>query len=71
MQALTLASADPVRALDDLVDRAAAAYLLGVAARTLDRWHRDQTGPPRVRVGRKVRYRRQALEEWVRGTEGP
>ncbi|WP_131233105.1 helix-turn-helix transcriptional regulator [Bradyrhizobium ottawaense] len=56
-------------ALGDLVDRDTAARLLGVVPRTLDRWHLQRRGPPRVRIGRKVRYRRRSLSDWVRDHE--
>jgi predicted DNA-binding transcriptional regulator AlpA len=55
--------------LADLLDKQTAANLLGVTARTLDRWHREQAGPPRIRLGRKIRYRRHSLENWVCGLE--
>lgn len=55
--------------LNDLVDRETAAHLLGVAPRTLDRWHGEHVGPPRLQIGRKVRYRRTSLDNWVRGLE--
>jgi Helix-turn-helix domain len=58
-------SVDFTGALDDLVDRNAAARLLGVAPRTLDRWHIQHIGPPRIQLGRKIRYRRRSLEQWV------
>ena len=57
-------------ALSDLIDRETAAHLLGVAPRTLDRWHCEHVGPPRVLIGRKVRYRRTSLNDWVRDLEG-
>ena len=49
----------------DLVDREGAAKLLGISARTLDRWHLLRQGPPRIQLGRKIRYRRIALEQWL------
>ena len=60
-------------ALGDLVDRSGAAELLGVSARTLDRWHFLREGPPRIQLGRKIRYRRAAIDNWVlaRETVGP
>ncbi len=61
---------DPqVDALSDLVDRKTAARLLDVAARTPDRWHKERVGPPRLQLGRKVRYRRSSLEKWVSSRE--
>jgi hypothetical protein len=55
--------------LSDLIDRETAAHLLGVAPRTLDRWHLQHVGPPRLQIGRKVRYLRTSLDVWVRGLE--
>ncbi len=57
--------------LSDLIDRETAARFLGVAPRPLDRWHGEHVGPPRVLIGRKVRYRRTSLDDWVRGLEKP
>lgn len=42
---------------------------LRVNRRTLDRWHRLRIGPPRVRVAGLVRYRRVAVEEWLKKRE--
>ncbi|MCK1271567.1 MULTISPECIES: helix-turn-helix domain-containing protein [unclassified Bradyrhizobium] len=56
--------------LSDLLDREKAARLLGIAPRTLDRWHNENVGPPRLLIGRKVRYRRTSLDNWLRGLEG-
>jgi excisionase family DNA binding protein len=55
--------------LDELIDRETAAHLLGVSARTLDRWQSEGSGPARINLGRKVRYRRSSLEAWVAGRE--
>lgn len=41
------ASNDFTGTLDELIDREAAARLLHVSARTLDRWHALGIGPPR------------------------
>ena len=57
-------------ALSELVDRQEAARLLGVAARTLDRWHLLRTGPPRVTLGgHKVRYRLSSIVLWIESQE--
>ena len=60
-------------AAGDMLDRQAAATFLGVSPRTLDRWHLLREGPPRIALGRKIRYRRAALEQWIltRETIGP
>ena len=38
---------------------------LGVCQRTLARWHRDRTGPPRSVVGRKILYRTESVTAWL------
>jgi predicted DNA-binding transcriptional regulator AlpA len=42
---------------------------LGLCKRTLDRWHAARTGPPRVTLGRKPLYRREAVAQWLRKRE--
>ncbi|WP_147028690.1 helix-turn-helix transcriptional regulator [Methylobacterium oxalidis] len=49
----------------DLLTRVAAAKLLDVSPRTLDRWHLERTGPPRITIGRKVRYRLASINRWL------
>ena len=41
------------------------AELLGVSTRTLSRWHALRVGPARCKTGRKVLYRRSAVEVWL------
>ena len=50
----------------DLLDLKEAASLLHVGERTLARWHALRAGPPRVRAGRRVLYRRDDLLTWLR-----
>jgi excisionase family DNA binding protein len=38
-----------------------ASKLLGVSTRTLSRWHALRVGPARCKIGRKVLYRREAV----------
>src|SRR5580693_7094144 len=42
---------------------------LGSCKRTLDRWHARRSGPPRVTVGRRPLYRREAVAQWLRKRE--
>ena len=42
-----------------------AARLLTSKERTLERWRSTGTGPPYVKVGRRVAYRLRDLEAWV------
>ncbi len=43
---------------------------LGVSLRTLNRWHAERTGPPRITRGRLVLYRLEALHQWLESLEG-
>lgn len=43
--------------------------LLGVSEKTLLRWHHERKGPPRCQVGRFIRYRREAVQEWLIANE--
>ena len=38
---------------------------LKVSRRTLHRWARLQRGPPSIKVGRSVYYRRASVENWL------
>jgi predicted DNA-binding transcriptional regulator AlpA len=52
---------------DKLIDREAAARVLSVSPRTLDRWHILSQGPARIVIGsRMVRYRASTLRAWIR-----
>lgn len=44
--------------------------LLNVSTRTLHRWGRLKKGPPSMKVGRSVFYRRAAVEGWLLSLEG-
>ena len=50
---------------DPLLDEAQAAELLGISARTLQRWRRTDAGPVFVRLGGSVRYPRLGLERFA------
>src|SRR5262249_15646182 len=52
-----------------VVDQETAAGMLGVDASTLRRWHREGRGPPRIRIGRLVRYRPKGLERFLKVLE--
>lgn len=47
------------------ISRLDLALELGLSVDTLRRWEAMRTGPPCVRAGRKVYYRRAAVEEWL------
>ena len=42
---------------------------LNITKRTLDRWHASRIGPPRVTIGRRPLYRREAVTDWIRKRE--
>lgn len=50
-----------------LLDKRAAAELIGVSVKTLNRWQAERVGPPRIVLAgkRSVRYRLAALEDWL------
>lgn len=55
--------------LDDWMGRDELARELTVSVDTLSRWETRRIGPPCVRVGRKVLYRRGAVQDWLRSQE--
>lgn len=55
--------------LDDWMARAELADVLGVTSDTLARWETRRIGPPCVRIGRKVLYRREAVQKWLQDQE--
>lgn len=56
---------DGTRLLADYLLPEELAAELGICERTLSRWDSLRIGPPRVTIGRKVRYRRLAVQEWL------
>jgi len=57
--------------LQPLLSTADVAEYLGVPVKTLYAWRYRHEGPPALRVGRHVRYRRLDIEEWVRSRVDP
>ena len=51
--------------LADLLTTDEAADLLELTAGTMKNYRVDNTGPPYVKIGGKVRYRRADLEAWI------
>lgn len=51
--------------LDDWMPRRELAGIIGVSADTLKRWETRRIGPPCIRIGRKVLYRRGAVRDWL------
>ena len=56
---------DPSSEADELLTERQTAELLNISTRTLQAWRSDSVGPPFIRVGRTIRYRRGALVAWM------
>jgi len=58
---------------DNLLSPAALAEYLDVPIATVYRWRSRGDGPPGIRVGRHVRYRRRDVEAWLdsKAARGP
>ncbi|MDQ2849875.1 MAG: helix-turn-helix domain-containing protein [Actinomycetota bacterium] len=51
---------DPILSPDEV-----SSMLGGVPLGTLKRWRTERTGPVALHIGRHVRYRRSAVENWL------
>jgi excisionase family DNA binding protein len=56
---MTLQTGDKLMTLRDVSE------MLGIPVHTLYRWRHNGDGPAGYRVGRHVRYRREAVEAWL------
>ena len=63
----TMTSPGPskLRVLSGWISRLDLALELDVTVETLHRWEKLRFGPPCVRAGRKIYYRRDAVQEWL------
>ncbi len=55
--------------LDGWLTREELGVQLGLSPSTLKRWEGSRTGPPCVRVGRRIVYRLEAVRDWLREQE--
>lgn len=51
--------------MNEFFTTARAAEYLGLSHNTLSAWRKTDQGPPYVRLGRAVRYRRADLDAWA------
>lgn len=54
---------------DEFLTPDALARELGKSPRTLARWDVLRCGPPKIRVGRSVYYRRTSVRQWLESRE--
>ena len=57
--------------LEDWISRHDLAISLGISEDTLWRWDARRTGPPSIKLGRKVYYRRSTVRNWLEAQERP
>ena len=55
----------PIQGSERLMTLLEISQLLGVPVATLYRWRQRGEGPTGYRIGRHVRYRRAAVEDWI------
>ncbi|WP_457650858.1 helix-turn-helix transcriptional regulator [Profundibacter sp.] len=55
--------------LSEWIERKELARELNVTPDTLARWAGNRIGPPWVKIGRRVLYRRSAVAEWLANIE--
>lgn len=56
---------------DELLTPDELAAYLKVAVKTLAQWRWQRVGPPHLKAGGHVRYRRSAVEAWLEASEPP
>ena len=54
---------------DDYITPEALAKELGISNRTLERWRVSRIGPPRIKIGSTILYRRSAVRAWLDSRE--
>ena len=59
----------PKSLLEDYMTPEELAAELDKSPRTIDRWARLRTGPPKTVIGKKPYYRREAVREWMLNKE--
>ncbi|GAA3844629.1 helix-turn-helix domain-containing protein [Brevibacterium casei] len=60
---------DALPAVSPLVTSRVAAGYLNVSESTLSRWRNEHKGPPFLQMDGIIRYRRDALDAWLREIE--
>jgi hypothetical protein len=68
-EARVIAPPENAAVLDGWLTRPELAAEIRISEDTLARWETRRIGPPCVRIGRKVYYRKEAVREWLRDQE--
>lgn len=55
--------------MNELLDQVEVSELIGVSIGTLRNWRNANIGIPSFKVGRRVVYRRSAIEKWLKQQE--
>lgn len=55
--------------LDGYLTRSEFAKQIGKSLRTIDRWEAERRGPARIKVGKLILYRAEAVEAWLTAHE--
>lgn len=55
--------------LSDKMTESEFAEEVGRSVRTLQLWRAQRVGPPFIRLGRQILYRRQAVQDWLASLE--
>jgi hypothetical protein len=63
------AAALGVNILEGYITREELAEMLGRDVRTIERWEHERLGPPRTKVGSLIRYRVEAVRQWLTENE--
>lgn len=58
------------QAMPELFTIKEAAAYLQVSEETLRKWRAQGVGPPVAKLGRHLRYRKDALDQWIKQQEG-
>jgi len=54
---------------EEIIDLQAFCAKFQITERTAHRWQALKTGPARIKIGRKLFYRKSAIAEWLRKRE--
>lgn len=69
LRAFTMNTAKSPSPSDHILRPAQVAERLGVSPSTLAKWRMHATGPPYLKLGRRVAYRATALHDWLTSRE--